>query len=277
MTLLIQISDPHFGTERLPVVDALVRLVHEQAPNLVVLSGDITQRARRGQFRAARAFVDRLGVAMLAIPGNHDIPLFNVAARLFNPYTNYCRAFGAELEPVFESDQLLVIALNTTRFYRHTDGEVSAEQIECVAQRLERAAATQLRIVVTHQPVAVTRAQDEINLLHGRVEAVRRWALAGADLILGGHIHLPFMLALHEQFAGLPRKVWAIQAGTAVSSRVRHEAGNSVNLIRYTGLRLHRRDAVVERWDYLESQQCFRPVDINNLHIDASTGMTKHV
>ncbi|MHB8454696.1 MAG: metallophosphoesterase family protein [Acidiferrobacterales bacterium] len=271
MTLLIQISDTHFGTERPPVADALVRLVHEQAPNLVVLSGDITQRARRAQFRAARAFIDRLGVpATLAIPGNHDIPLFNVAARLFNPYANYCRVFGAELEPVFESDQLLVIALNTTRLYRHKDGEVSAEQIECVAQRLERAAQTQLRIVVTHQPVAVTRTQDEVNLLHGRVDAIRRWALAGADLILGGHIHLPFMLALHEQFAGLPRNLWVVQAGTAVSSRIRHEADNSVNLIRYTGLRLHCRDAVVERWDYLESQQCFRPVDVSNLHIDAS-------
>ena len=125
MTVLLQISDTHFGTEQAPVVEALVRLAHEQAPDLVVLSGDITQRARRKQFRAARAFVDRLGVAMtLAIPGNHDIPLFNVAARLFDSYANYSREFGTDLEPVFESDQLLVIALNTTRFYRHTDGEI---------------------------------------------------------------------------------------------------------------------------------------------------------
>ena len=269
MTLLLQISDPHFGSERLPVVDALLRLAHAQAPSLVVLSGDITQRARRGQFRAARAFVDRLGVATtLAIPGNHDIPLFNMAARLFSPYANYCREFGAELEPVFESDQLLVIGVNTTRFYRHKDGEVSAAQIERVAQRLKRATDTQLRIVVTHQPVAVTRAQEETNLLHGHVDAIRSWTLAGADLILGGHIHLPFVLALHQRFADLPRKVWAIQAGTAVSSRIRHEAGNSVNLIRYPGLQLQRRCAVVERWDYLDAQQSFQPVDINELCFD---------
>ena len=271
MTLLLQISDTHFGTEQPPVVEALVRLVHEQAPDLVVLSGDITQRARRKQFRAARAFVDRLGVAVtLAIPGNHDIPLFNVAARLFNPYANYSREFGTDLEPVFESDQLLVIALNTTRFYRHTDGEVSIEQIERVAQRLEQAAPTQLRIVVTHQPVAVTRVQDETNLLHGRVEAIHRWAQAGADLILGGHIHLPYALALHEQFAELPRKLWAIQAGTAVSSRVRHEVGNSVNLIRYPGLEGNRRGVMIERWDYVESEQSFRAVEIKKLDIDSS-------
>ena len=269
MTLLLQISDPHFGTERPSVVDALVRLVHEQVPNLVVLSGDITQRARRRQFHAARVFMDRLGVAAtLVIPGNHDIPLFNLAIRLLNPYANHCRAFGADLEPIFESNRLLVITVNTTRYYRHTDGEVSAEQIERVARRLERATGSQLRVVVTHQPVAVTRPQDEINQLHGGDRAVRSWALAGADLILGGHIHLPFILPLHERFANLPRKVWAVQAGTAVSRRIRHEAGNSINLIRYDGPRSNRRDAVVERWDYLDSQQCFRPVDIKELHCE---------
>ncbi|WP_413438910.1 metallophosphoesterase family protein [Sulfuriferula sp. GW1] len=272
MTVLLQISDTHFGTEQAPVVEALVRLAHEQAPDLVVLSGDITQRARRKQFRAARAFVDRLGVAVtLAIPGNHDIPLFDMAARLFYPYANYSTEFGTDLEPVFESDQLLVIALNTTRFYRHTDGEVSTEQIERVAQRLEQAAPSQLRIVVTHQPVAVTRAQDETNLLHGRLEAIPRWAQAGADIILGGHIHLPYVLALHERFADLARKVWAIQAGTAVSSRVRHEVGNSVNLIRYNKQGDQHRSAVIERWDYLTTEKKFRAVEIKNLDIDSST------
>jgi 3',5'-cyclic AMP phosphodiesterase CpdA len=196
MSLVLQISDTHFGTEQPPVVEALVRLARDHAPSLVVLSGDITQRARRRQFRAARAFVDRLGApATLAIPGNHDIPLFNLAARLFTPYANHCREFGADLEPEFESEQLFVIALNTTRIYRHKDGEVSAEQIARVAQRLERATPSQLRIVVAHQPVAVTRPQEETNLLHGCEAAVRSWAHAGADLILGGHIHLPYVLA----------------------------------------------------------------------------------
>jgi 3',5'-cyclic AMP phosphodiesterase CpdA len=271
MTLLLQISDPHFGTERPSVVNALVHFVHEQVPNLVVLSGDITQRASRRQFHTAREFIDRLGVAAtLVIPGNHDIPLFDLAIRLLNPYANHCRAFGTNLEPMFESDQLLVITVNTTRYYRHTDGEVSMEQIERVARRLERATGSQLRVVVTHQPVAVTRPQDETNLLHGGDHAVRSWARAGADLILGGHIHLPFILPLHERFADLPRKVWAVQAGTAVSRRTRHEAGNSINLIRYERPRSNRREAVVERWDYLDSHQCFRPVDIIELHCDAS-------
>ena len=87
MSVLLQISDPHFGTEQAPVVDALLTLAHAQRPDLVVLSGDITQRARRAQFAAARRFVERLAPsALLAIPGNHDIPLFNPVARLLWPY-----------------------------------------------------------------------------------------------------------------------------------------------------------------------------------------------
>ena len=266
MTLLLQISDPHFGTERPLVVEALVRLAHENAPELIVLSGDITQRARRHQFAAARAFVERLGpAARLVIPGNHDIPLYNLFARLVTPYANHRREFGNDLEPVFESERLLVVGVNTTRFYRHTDGELSAKQIERVAKRLESAAEGQLRIVVMHQPVAVTKDLDDVNLLHGRAPAVRRWAHAGADLLLGGHIHLPYVLPLHEHYEDLPRAIWAVQAGTAVSSRIRHEANNSVNLIRYSGVRESSRRAVIERWDYQDLQQSFKRVETSEL------------
>lgn len=267
--MLIHISDPHFGTEQPPVVEALVRLVHDKTPEVVVLSGDITQRARRSQFRAAKLFTDRLNVpAKLVIPGNHDIPLYNFAARFFNPYGNYRREFGDDLEPIFESDRLLAIAVNTTRRYRHIDGEVSKAQIERVARRLELATATQLRIVVTHQPVCVIETKDEDNLLHGRARAVRRWATAGADLILGGHIHLPYVCALQDRLGGLARPVWAVQAGTALSSRVRNGISNSINLIRYDASQ-QQRHCAIERWDYVASTQSFARVITDELHFDA--------
>ena len=270
MRLLIQISDPHFGTEQAPVVEALVRLVRAQSPGLVVLSGDITQRARRRQFRAARGFIDRLGApALLAIPGNHDIPLLNAASRLFRPYANYRRAFGADLEPVFESDRLLAIAVNTTRRYRHANGEVSKAQIERVARRLERATEAQLRLVIVHQPVAVTRPEDEVNQLRGHARAVRRWAAAGVDLIMGGHIHLPFVCALRERYADLPRPAWAVQAGTAVSRRLRNGFANSVNLIRYGGPEPFRR-CTIERWDFHAATNEFACVAVDELRFDAT-------
>ena len=275
MTLLLQVSDPHFGTERPAVVDALERLAAELRPDVLLLSGDITQRATRAQFDAARAFVDRLRIAtVIAIPGNHDIPLFNLALRLFQPYRRYARAFGDALEPCFETDDVLVLALNTTRWWRHANGEVSAAQIERVAKRLERARPAQTRIVVVHQPVAVLRDEDRHDLLRGHREAVTRWAAAGADLVVGGHIHLPFvssLRALRNDWPALPREVWAVQAGTAVSERVRADAGNSVNVIRVGLAALSMsaagdavdpavRPCVVERWDHMAEAQRFERV-----------------
>lgn len=264
MSVLLQISDTHFGTEQAPVVAALEALVHDTQPALVVLSGDITQRATRAQFGAARAFMDRLGVPWLAIPGNHDIPLFQLGARLFKPYGRYVDAFGANLEPEFASHDWLVITVNTTRWYRHADGEVSEAQVARVAQRLASATPAQRRVVVTHQPVLVTRPEDERNRLHGADAALRRWAAAGADLVLGGHIHLPFVRPVHEAGAGVSRALWAVQAGTAVSSRVRGGQPNSVNLLR-PGAASGPRTCTVERWDHAASEGRFVPGQVRTL------------
>lgn len=266
MTRLLQLSDTHFGTERPAVVEALVRWVGEHTPDVLVLSGDITQRARRKQFRAARVFLDRIAVpASLVIPGNHDIPLFAFWERLLRPYAHHASVFGPELEPVLDTSELLVVSVNTTRWYRHVDGEVSSEQVERVAARLARAAPAQLRVVVTHQPIAVNRPQDEHNLLHGREPAARRWSAAGADLVLGGHIHLPYVAALHEQLPDLPRPLWGVQAGTALSRRIRHQADNSLNFIRYEGGGAGARHAFVERWDYVPAVDRFELADGKDL------------
>ncbi|MDQ2644481.1 MAG: metallophosphoesterase [Myxococcota bacterium] len=258
MTALLQISDPHFGTEVAAVVEALVELARRVQPGLVVLSGDITQRARRSQFARARAFADRLCAPLLAIPGNHDIPLFNPLARAFFPYQNYAQAFGAELEPSFETADLLVLGVKTTRRHRHKHGEVSAAQIERVASRLQSARSGQLRVVVTHQPVLAIRAHDETNLLRGSERAVPRWCEAGADLFLGGHIHLPYLRPLSQRFGELPRRAWVAQAGTSVSHRTREGIPNSVNLLQ----RAEGEDWSVERWDFHATRRTFERVEV---------------
>ena len=257
MTSLLQISDPHFGTERPGAVEALVAFAHARKPALVVLSGDITQRARRRQFDAARNFLKRLPAsAQIAIPGNHDIPLFNVFARAWNPYGGYSRAFGTDLEPVHDDTQLLAICVNTTRPRRHKDGEISAMQVARVAARLKAATAVQLRVVVVHQPVAAIEPADAANLVHGRAEAIRAWADAGCDIVMGGHIHLPYAVPLRATYPGLPRDVWTVQAGTAVSRRIRGGIPNSVNLI-HSASTAAARECVLERWDYAASEQRF--------------------
>jgi 3',5'-cyclic AMP phosphodiesterase CpdA len=147
-----------------------------------------------------------------------------------------------------------------------------------VCDRLRQAHPTQLRLVVTHQPVHVTRAEDERNLLHGHREAVYAWASAGVELILGGHIHLPYVRPLGERFRDLPRPVWAVQAGTAVSSRVRGGIPNSVNIIRYLPAE-RPRQCSVERWDYDAPAQRFTMVDQTTIDLtrsDGARGSTGH-
>ena len=265
MSVVLHLSDPHFGTEQAPVMEALLALADAERPDLAVLSGDITQRARTSQFRAARAFADRLNAgALLCIPGNHDIPLYDVFARVAAPYRGYCLAFG-ELDPIFESETLLVVGVNTTRPHRHKHGEVSPEQISRVAARLERARRDQLRLVVTHQPVHAVRSRDENNLLRGYDAAVRAWSCAGADGMLGGHIHLPYVRPLGERITGLSRRTWCIQAGTALSSRVRDGVPNSVNVLRYPD---PEGSFVVERWDHDAGSKRFVRVTRDTLSLD---------
>lgn len=252
MSVLLQISDTHFGTEQPAVVEALVALARQQQPDLLVLSGDITQRARPAQFKLARNLMQRLGAPLLAIPGNHDIPLFNLWARLRHPYAQHIAEFGKDLEPLHNSPDLMVVCVNTIRAWRHKNGQVSAQQIDRVARQLANATATQLRVVVVHQPVAVTRQQDLPNLLRGHAAALPRWAAAGADIVIGGHIHLPFVMPL----PGLTRSMWAVQAGTAISSRIRQGAPNSVNLLRW-GAHSSAGCCLVEQWDFSAAEQAF--------------------
>jgi 3',5'-cyclic AMP phosphodiesterase CpdA len=251
MIHILHISDPHFGTEQNAVVEALLRHVREQPADLLVLSGDITQRAKLCQFMAAKRFVEQvqaLGVAdSLIIPGNHDLPLYNLATRFLFPYRNYSRAFGTDLEPVFENDEVLMIGLNTTHPRRRKDGAVTAAQLAAVVERLLRCDPGKVRVVVAHQPFGAMVASDKRNLQHGAEEALARWAEAGLDIVMGGHIHLPYVLPLNQQYR-LKRDVWIVQAGTALSSRLRGNLPNSFNRIIVT--RDLRKQARVEQWSY---------------------------
>lgn len=267
MSVLLHISDTHFGTEQPPVVAALEVLARERLPDVLVFSGDITQRARPAQFAAARRLCDRLGVGrMLALPGNHDIPLLDLGARVFRPYRRYLAAFGPRLEPVLVTDDFFVVGVNTTRAARHKNGEVSAEQVRRVARELRAARPRQLRIVVTHQPAAVVRAADEHDRLRGADEALQAWSGAGADLVLGGHIHLPYVMDLAATASPTPRPMWCVQAGTAVSNRVRHGTCNSVNVIHWKAPTAGApRRCTVERCDYRPQTGWFETAEVQTL------------
>ncbi len=265
---LLQISDAHFGTEVPQVVDALTALAAELAPSLVVMSGDVTQRATEAQFDLAAQFLRQLPAsALLVVPGNHDIPLVNLALRAFAPFSRFNRAFGDELEPVHEDARMLVIGVNTVMPLWHQKGLVSARQVERVHRRLSQATPEQIRIVVCHHPVQIIRKEDGKNRLRGADAAVRSWVAAGADLILGGHIHLPYFRPLRQHYPDLPRAAWVAQAGTAVSARIRQGIPNSVNFIQ-TVAGEARPTWRVERWDYSAGDDAFHRIACEELALD---------
>ncbi len=256
MTVLLQVSDAHFGRERTAVVEALVQLTASLSPDIVVLSGDITQRALRSEFARAAAFAESLrSKALMVIPGNHDVPLFNVVGRLLDPYGGMRRAFGRSLDQKVSAPDCLVLGVNTTRRYRHAQGEISRAQRTHVASELRAASPEQLRVVVTHHPVFVPRVSEQKDRVHGADAAVRSWAAAGADIVLSGHIHLPFVVALHEELESLAKPLWAVGAGTAVSRRTRYDAGNAVNVLRTSAE--HPRSCMVEIWVYSAEKGAF--------------------
>lgn len=279
---LLHLSDTHFGTEVPAVADALRRLCEEQQPGVAVLSGDVTQRARPGQFADAARFLQSLGVPQtLVLPGNHDVPLFDLPTRLMRPYAHFQAAFGYELESLYSDDRWFIVTVNTTRWYRHKNGEIDPLQIRTVAERLQQAAPGQVRIVVTHHPLVVIKEGDHVNQPQRHAQALATWAGAGADLVLGGHIHLPYVTPVEPLAPGpdapdppaedsrpRPRRVWAVQAGTATSSRIREGIPNSVHIILNDSHR-HGRVCDVETWQFDAGSAAFQRVARRTLALSA--------
>jgi 3',5'-cyclic AMP phosphodiesterase CpdA len=230
MTRILHLSDTHFGTEVESVVDALHQTVATLQPDVVVLSGDITQRARESQFEAAAAFLAYLpGRHKCAIPGNHDIPLFDLWQRFTKPYKLYWRYFGARFWRL-DAPPLRLIGLDATHPLRHTKG--------CVPLRRARKLLTKLppngncfRAVAVHQPFQTASAKDIPEILLNAKKSASLFAHHGIDLVLTGHVHFPLITTTRELYPDVKRHFILCGAGTAISHRIRPGAPNSFNVI----------------------------------------------
>lgn len=227
---IAHLSDPHFGTIHPNVEQGLVRTLRNLKPSLILLSGDITQRARASQFRAAKQFTHLLDpIPFIAVPGNHDIPLLNVFARLFHPYRGFKELFKDQLERDFRHGDVQVIGLNSTSRWRHVQGDFDHERLE---RRLAAAVTgAKVRIAVFHHPMDCPKPVDEKNLLRGREKVIALLDKYKVDLVMGGHIHDPLAALSDRRYPALSRKLVIAVAGTCTSWRTRKNAPNSFNLI----------------------------------------------
>jgi 3',5'-cyclic AMP phosphodiesterase CpdA len=231
MRTIAHISDLHFPLVNPRVMAVLATTINDAAPNLVVVSGDITQRARRRQFIEAAAFLKTLRPPLLVVPGNHDVPMFNIPARLVTPLAAYKKYIAGDLEPVFEDAEMLVVGINSVRRVLFSDeGRLNAGQADSAADRLRRAGPGVTKIIVTHHPFDVPHGEPQDKMIGRSRMAMERLASAGADIFLAGHLHVSHVGGTATRYHIAGHSALLVQAGT-MSTRQRGEP-NSFNIIR---------------------------------------------
>lgn len=234
MRTILHISDVHFGPPHLPELSrAVLAMAAERRPSLVVVSGDLTQRAKPEQFREARAFVDALPVPSLVVPGNHDVPMYRVWERVFAPYGAYRAHFAREMEPTFRDDELLVVGVNTAFNWTLKDGRITLRRLREVAELLAATPESVCKVVVAHHHLIPPPNFGNQRVLTNAYEAVDVFSSAGVDLILSGHQHQTYIGNSEEFYPQGRPPVVILHAGTTTSSRGRagEREKNSCNWI----------------------------------------------
>jgi len=229
MARLIHLSDLHFGAHDQRLVDAVADRVDEEKPDLVVISGDFTQRARTEQFKEACDFLERLrdsGHDVLAVPGNHDVPLYDVFRRFLSPLTRYQRYIDDTLCPVHQLAGVTVLGINTARSLTFSEGRINEEQIQFIRDTFSRSDPAAMRVLVTHHPLFALPVGEtgEVKQAVGRSElALDAAGEAGVDMLLAGHHHTASSHSARDLVTRAGPAL-VVQAGTATSIRLRDES-----------------------------------------------------
>ena len=263
MRVLAHLSDLHFGRVDDQVLAPLRDCLCSIAPHLVVVSGDLTQRARSSQFRAAKIFLDSLPQPQLIVPGNHDVPLHNVLARFFQPLKKYQRYIHADVNPVFQDVEMTVMGLNSARALTIKDGRLNTQQLTQLRARFCAPHAAPIKIVVTHHPFnSIAHAGDEGDT-DQVCAAMAAFAECGADVLLSGHLHLTHIAEQQANYLQPNFSPLIVQAGTATSTRGRGEA-NTFNVLHIERDEIEIRPYVWQDASNIfqaAAPQCFRKLD----------------
>jgi 3',5'-cyclic AMP phosphodiesterase CpdA len=231
---IAHLSDIHFGAHDPKVVAATEAWLQMRQPDLVIISGDFTQRARIAQFREASAYINRLramGFPVLAVPGNHDVPLYDVARRFMAPLDRYKRYIDSDLCPWFESDSVAVLGINTARSLTIKDGRINHDQMDMIRERFDKVAADKTRILVTHHPLfamPIGKGSELSEAVGQHDDAVEAMTAAGIHVALAGHFHRTYAEAA-SKMTEKTGSALVIQAGTATSTRFRNNEQQSFN------------------------------------------------
>ena len=251
MRSIVHLSDLHFGRVDPAIIKPLIATVKEIKPDLVTVSGDLTQRARSHQFLEARAFLNELPRPQIIVPGNHDVPLHNVFTRFLSPLDKYKRYITDDLMPFYADGEMVVVGVNTARSLTIKGGRINEEQLEWMRTKLCAYEERIVKVVVTHHPFDLPEGYDERDLVGRARMAMEGLASCGADLFLAGHLHVSHSSHTATRYKIKGHSALVVQAGTASSTRGRGEA-NSFNVIR-----LEHPQIAVERFEWQAQKVVF--------------------
>lgn len=259
MKRIVHLSDLHFGRDRPELLEPLLTAIQDLTPDLVVISGDLTQRATDDQFMAAARFIKAIGAPVLTIPGNHDVPLHNLLMRVMIPWRRYRRWINKNLEPTYSDDEIVVVGVNTVYPLAWQRGWLKSGTLKRVCQIFAASTDSRIQVLVVHHPLE-HQPDERKQLMWGASDGIERLAECGADVVLSGHLHSWRV----EPFAVVEGRHATLQvhAGTSLSNRLRGEV-NDFNL-----LELARDQINVARYAYDDATGGFAAM--TPLHFQAS-------
>jgi 3',5'-cyclic AMP phosphodiesterase CpdA len=233
------------------MIQPLIAVVSRSKPDVVAVSGDLTQRARTGEFKKARSFLEALPSPQIVVPGNHDVPFYNPYTRFVKRLEKYRQYITRDLEPFFADPEIAVLGMNTARSWTVKGGRINARQVARIRERFSSLAPAVTRFVVTHHPFDLPEGYSERALVGRARMAMEKLAGSGADVFLAGHLHVIHRGEASRRYKGKCPTALVIQAGTATSTRGRGEV-NSFNIIRVDGGEL-----VLERLNWQSERHTF--------------------
>ena len=234
MKKIVHISDLHFGTEKPDILSLLFDELNSINPDVVVVSGDLTQRAKTKQFIKAKSFINRVDFPLVIIPGNHDIPLYNIWERVTNPFAKF-ESYFDKSDRYYSDDQLQIIGLNSVRNLRWKSGRISSEELEIADSQLKEFPKKTVKILTFHHNLLhISSQRNAVKLF--KTKLMHDWLMQnGIDLVLFGHDHRPMVQPILFDEDNTFDFI-LIQAGTTISKRTRGFP-NSFNLINISDFR----------------------------------------
>ena len=251
MRTIVHLSDLHFGRINAAILAPLLCFIRDLRPDLVTISGDLTQRARTAEFLAAREFLSAIPFPQIVVPGNHDVPLRNLFARFIRRLDHYRQYITADLQPVFADDEMVVVGVNTARAFTWKNGRINRWQLARLRASLQEHAGERLKIVVTHHPFDLPAGAEGDVLGRSRL-AIKTIAECRVDLLLAGHFHIADTGHTAKRYNIPGYSALIVSSGTSTSTRIRGEP-NSLNLIRLEAARI-----TIERYVWQTATNLFQ-------------------